>query len=204
MVNMFGRDPTTGYANLPFSNRGIQYGLDALRTGAITPQQFADLNAHVGGLDDNGNFSAARIEGSDLAIQRAYADGGVDTASNLNDVAIIDLRGPDEGSFHDVYRTYAMRDRLLRNFGTAANQVLWQGPVPLLGDATFADAAVYAMDGWLAKVNADHRNIPLSQKIIQDKPGTARRPLHQRQWHRRRRRDLHGDRRGLRDAPLRR
>jgi hypothetical protein len=173
MVNMFGRDPTTGYANLPFSNRGIQYGLDALRTGAITPQQFADLNAHVGGLDDNGNFSAARVQGSDLAIQRAYTDGGVDTASNLNDVAIIDLRGPDEGSFHDVYRTYAMRDRLLRNFGTAANQILWQGPVPLVGDSTFADAAVYAEDGWLAKVNADHRNIPLSQKIVQDKPVTV-------------------------------
>ena len=172
MVNMFGRDPKTGYANLPFSNRGIQYGLDALRTGAITPQQFADLNAHLGGLDDNGNFSAARVEGSDLAIQRVYADGGVDTASNLNDVAIIDLRGPDPGAFHDVYRTYAMRDRLLRNFGTAANQVLWQGPTPLVGDATFADAAVYAEDGWLAKVNADHRNVPLAQKIIQDKPGT--------------------------------
>jgi hypothetical protein len=173
MVNMFGRDPKTGYANLPFSNRGIQYGLDALRTGAITPQQFADLNAHVGGLDDNGAFSAARIEGSDLALQRAYTDGGVDTASNLNDVAIIDLRGPDEGSFHDVYRTYAMRDRLLQNFGTAANQILWQGPVPLIGDSTFADASVFAMDGWLAKVNADHRNIPLSRKIIQDKPDTV-------------------------------
>jgi hypothetical protein len=173
MVNMFGRDPKTGYANLPFSNRGIQYGLDALRTGAITPQQFADLNAHVGGLDDNGNFSAARIDGSDLAIQRAYGDGGVDTASNLNNVAIIDLRGPDEGSFHDVYRTYAMRDRLLQNFGTAANQVLWQGTVPLIGDSTFADASVYAMDSWLAKVNADHRNIPLSQKIIHDKPDTV-------------------------------
>jgi hypothetical protein len=173
MVNMFGRDPKTGYANLPFSNRGIQYGVNALRTGAITPQQFADLNAHVGGLDSNGNFSAARIEGSDLAIQRAYTDGGVDTASHLNDVAIIDLRGPDEGSFHDVYRTYALRDRLLRNFGTAANQVLWQGPVPLLGDTTYADASVYAVDRWLAKVNADRRSIPLSQKIIHDKPETV-------------------------------
>jgi hypothetical protein len=172
MVNMFGRDPGTGYANLPFSNRGIQYGLAALRAGAITPQQFVDLNAHVGGLDDNGAFSAARVQGSDLALQRVYADGGVDTASNLNDVAIIDLRGPDPGAFHDVYRTYAMRDRLLRNFGTAANQILWQGPVPLIGDSTFADAAVYAEDSWLAQVDADHRNVPLSQKIIQDKPET--------------------------------
>lgn len=173
MVNMFGRAPSTGFALLPFSNRGIQYGLNALRTGAITPQQFVDVNAHVGGLDDNGGFSAARIEGSDLALRRVYADGGVDTASNLDDVAIIDLRGPDPGAFHDVYRTYAMRDRLLRNFRTAANQILWQGPVPLIGDANYADQAVYAEDGWLARVYVDHRNVPLSQKIIQDKPDSV-------------------------------
>lgn len=172
MVNMFGRDPTTGYANLPFSNRGIQYGLNALRSGAINPQQFADLNAHLGGLDDNGAFSAARVQGSDLAMQRVYADGGVDTASNLNDVAIIDLRGPDPGAFHDVYRTYAMRNRLLRNFGTAANQVLWRGQDPLIGDVNYADQAVFAMDGWLKQVYGDSRAVPLAQKIIQDKPTT--------------------------------
>ncbi len=172
MVNMFGRDPTTGYANLPFSNRGIQYGLDALRTGAINPQQFADLNAHLGGLDDNGAFSSARVQGSDLALQRVYAGGGVDTASHLNDVAIIDLRGPDPGAFHDVYRTYAMRNRLLRNFGTAANQVLWRGQDPLIGDVNYADQAVFAMDGWLKQVYSDQRSVPLAQKIIQDKPAT--------------------------------
>jgi hypothetical protein len=105
-----------------------------------------------------------------IAFQRVYRAGGVDTATNLNQVAIIDLRGPDPGAFHDVYRTYAMRDRLLRNFGSAANQLLWQGPEPLIGDSTFADAAVYAEDGWLANVYNDHRNIPLAQKIVADKP----------------------------------
>src|SRR6201995_789832 len=55
MVNMFGRDPSTGSANTPFSNVGIQYGLEAVKSGQITPQQFADLNAHIGGLDLNGD-----------------------------------------------------------------------------------------------------------------------------------------------------
>jgi hypothetical protein len=173
MVNLFGRYPTTGYAMPAFDNVGIQYGLDALRTGAINAQQFADLNAHVGGLDINGHLASVRSLAPEVAIKRAYTDGAVDTATNLNNVAIIDLRGPDPGAFHDVYRTYAMRNRLLRNFGTAANQVLWQGPVPLVGDASFADAAVYAEDGWLARVDADHRAIPLAQKIIQDKPDTV-------------------------------
>jgi hypothetical protein len=172
MVNMFGRDPTTGYANVAFSNVGIQYGLSALETGQITPQQFADLNAHVGGLDVNGHFAPTRTSGQLIAFQRVYRDGGVDTASNLNQVAIIDLRGPDPGAFHDVYRTYALRDRLLRDFGTADNQILWQGPDPLIGDSTFADAAVYAMDGWLARVYSDHRKLPLAQKILQDKPAS--------------------------------
>jgi hypothetical protein len=66
-----------------------------------------------------------------------------------------------------------MRARLLRDFGTAANQVLWRGQVPLIGDANYADQAVFAEDQWLARVNADHRNVPLPQKIIQDKPGTV-------------------------------
>jgi hypothetical protein len=87
-------------------------------------------------------------------------------------VAIIDLRGPDPGAFHDVYRTYAMRARLLRNFGTAANQVLWRGQVPLSGDVNFVDQAVFAMDGWLARVDADRRGVSLPQKIIEDKPST--------------------------------
>ncbi|HUE25424.1 MAG TPA: DUF6351 family protein, partial [Solirubrobacteraceae bacterium] len=60
MVNLFGRDPSTGYANVPFSNVGIQYGLDALRAGMITAQQFADMNAHGGGLDVNGHLAATR------------------------------------------------------------------------------------------------------------------------------------------------
>ncbi len=173
MVNMFGREPSTGYANRPFDNIGIQYGLQALESGQINPQQFADLNAHLGGLDINGDFSSARSGADAIALQRAYTDGAVDTASNLNQVAIIDLRGPDPGAFHDVYRTYALRDRLLRDFGTAANQILWQGPAPLIGDPTFADDAIFAMDGWLARVYGDHRNIALSQKIIADKPSSV-------------------------------
>jgi hypothetical protein len=172
MVNMFGRDPSTGYANVAFSNVGIQYGLGALESGQITPQQFADLNAHVGGLDVNGHLSPVRLAGQSIAFQRVYRDGGVDTASNLNQVPIIDLRGPDPGAFHDVYRTYALRDRLLRNFGTAANQVLWQGPTPLIGDPSFADAAIFAMDGWLARIDGDHSNLPQAQKVVEDKPAS--------------------------------
>jgi hypothetical protein len=64
-----------------------------------------------------------------------------------------------------------MRARLLRNFGTAANQVLWRGQAPLIGDINFADQAVLAADKWVARFEADKRDVPLAQKIREDKPG---------------------------------
>jgi len=169
-VNVVGKRKKDGFANRPFDNVGIQYGLKGLREGELTAAQFVDLNANIGGLDIDGVVQKQRSKADDIGLYRAYHSGLVDTASNLNNVAIIDLRGPDPGAFHDVYRTYAMRARLLRNFGTAANQVLWRGQVPLLGDANYVDQSVFAMDKWLARVDADHRAVPLSRKIIEDKP----------------------------------
>src|SRR5204862_1660667 len=139
----------------------------------LTPAQFVDINAKLGGLDYNGNAQPQRVVPDWVGLDRAYRTGAVDTASNLDQVAIIDLRGPDPGAFHDVYRTYAMRNRLLRNFGTAANQVLWRGQAPIAGASTFADQAILALDSWLERVSADGRSIPLARKIIEDQPGTV-------------------------------
>jgi hypothetical protein len=46
-VNIYGEDET-GFARSPWDNVGVQYGLSALTSGAITPDQFLDLNANVG------------------------------------------------------------------------------------------------------------------------------------------------------------
>ena len=37
-----------GFARPPWDNVGVQYGLQALRDGHITPAEFLDLNARVG------------------------------------------------------------------------------------------------------------------------------------------------------------
>lgn len=47
-VNVYGTDPQTGYARNPWDNVGVQYGIDALASGEITPEEFLDLNAQVG------------------------------------------------------------------------------------------------------------------------------------------------------------
>jgi hypothetical protein len=173
MVNAFGRD-SRGFARRGFDNVGVQYGLKGLRSGQISPAQFVDFNSRIGGADIDLKITAKRTAADPIALERLYRTGAIDSANNLDKVAIIDLRGPDPGAFHDVFRTYAMRARLERNFGTAANQVLWRGQAPLIGDPAFADEAVFAVDDWLARVHADHRRgVSLARKIIQDKPGTV-------------------------------
>jgi hypothetical protein len=172
MVNAFGRDKR-GWARRGFDNVGIQYGLEGLRQGRVSPAQFVDFNTHIGGGDLDLNITPQRTAADPIALRRLYRTGAINEGNNLDRVAIIDLRGPDPGAFHDVYRTYAMRARLLRNFGTAANQVLWRGQAPLIGDPAFTDDAVFAMDRWLGRVHADRRKVPLSRKIVEDRPGTV-------------------------------
>jgi hypothetical protein len=48
LVNIYGTGDD-GFARVPWDNVGVQYGLEALRAGLITPQEFLDLNAGVGG-----------------------------------------------------------------------------------------------------------------------------------------------------------
>ncbi len=52
LVNIYGKDET-GFARSPWDNRGVQYGLEALTSGAITPEQFLDANANIGSWKDS-------------------------------------------------------------------------------------------------------------------------------------------------------
>ena len=47
LVNIYGVDET-GFGRSLFDNVGVQYGLQAVRDGSITPAEFLDLNAQVG------------------------------------------------------------------------------------------------------------------------------------------------------------
>jgi hypothetical protein len=172
MVNVFGRRSQDGYAQRPADNVGVEYGRKDLAAGKISVSQFVDVNAKLGGWDINYDPTDKRVEADRPALERVYESGAVDQADNLDKVAIIDLRGPDPGAFHDVYRTYVMRARLKRNFGTTANQVLWRGQVPLLGDVNYVDQAIVAVDEWLGNVEKDPRDVPLARKLLDDKPKT--------------------------------
>jgi hypothetical protein len=51
LKNIYGVGPD-GYARMTWDNVGVQYGLQALREGKITPQEFLDLNARIGSWKD--------------------------------------------------------------------------------------------------------------------------------------------------------
>jgi hypothetical protein len=51
LKNIYGVGPD-GYARMTWDNVGVQYGLQALREGRITPVEFLDLNARIGSWKD--------------------------------------------------------------------------------------------------------------------------------------------------------
>ena len=53
LVNIYGTD-AQGFGRSPWDNVGVQYGLQALKDGVITPAEFLDLNAKVGSWKEPG------------------------------------------------------------------------------------------------------------------------------------------------------
>jgi hypothetical protein len=161
-----------GFSGLPFGNTGVQYGLEALQGGRITPEQFVDLNEKIGGLDVNADPIAARTAGDPASIGNAYRTGLLNEFSNTSEVAMINHGGPDPGLAHDYAHAVWSHLRLQRSQGHTDNRVEWFGPTPLLGDVRWPVEAFVAMDGWLAKVERDDRRVPLATKIVEDKPAS--------------------------------
>ena len=181
-INVFGPEPKAlwsaaerkigrGFAREPVDNVGVEYGLKALTANQITPAQFVDLNAAAGGADVDANLTPTRIDATGApSLARAYRSGMINETNNLNQTAIIDCRGPNPGLFHDAYRAFAVRARLDREHGTHANQLIWEGPTTIVGDANCELNSFNAMDRWLSQVEKDRSTRTLSQKVIRDKP----------------------------------
>jgi hypothetical protein len=165
-----------GFAGVPLGNVGVQYGLAALEKGVISTDQFVDLNSKIGGADPDLRPKPGRLAADQPALANAYRTGLIDEGDNLGRVPIINLAGPnDPGLAHDSFRAFALRARLDRAHGTHANQVMWQGPAPIIGDPVQLNSgALQAMTRWLDAVQADRSNKPLPAKVIADKPSDIR------------------------------
>src|SRR5215831_7667605 len=56
-VAIWGTRPGTNFAKVTRDNVGVQYGLKALASGAITPEEFVTLNERIGGADIDANIT---------------------------------------------------------------------------------------------------------------------------------------------------
>lgn len=181
-VNVFGRDGTTGAARRPWDNAGVQYGLAAVKSGAISAQQFLDLNRAIGGFDSDGNYSPARGEADVTALKRAYATGQITYGGlGLKSTPIIDYRGyvdapENSAEEHSRFHSFSMRARLEMVNGSSANQVmlvesglpgtrgLFSDESPVLG------RALTQMDQWLTNLSSDNGVRPTLPEIARAKP----------------------------------
>jgi hypothetical protein len=160
-----------GFAGLPISDVGVQFGLGALMAGQISPAQFVDLNQKIGGANIDLNPTSQRTDTTEPALTNDYRSGAVNETNNLKGVAIIDLRGPDPGAFHDAYRSWAIRARLEHAEGQfPKNDVIWFGETPLIGDPNYTTQGLLAIDRWLGAVEADRSGASLAQKVAGDRP----------------------------------
>jgi hypothetical protein len=182
MINVLGPRPKRvwgpqekqlghGFGAIPLSDTGVQFGLGALQSGKITPAQFVDLNVKIGGANIDLGHTKRRLQATKGSLRNAYRSGSVNETNNLAGTAIIDLRGPDPGAFHDAYRSFAIRARLEREQGHfPKNQVIWFGQTPLIGDPSYTTKGLLAMDEWLGAVQKDKRHVSLAKKVASDRP----------------------------------
>ncbi len=174
-IAVFGKRATdsadpAGYAKRPLDNTGLQYGLVALKTGDITPQQFVDLNAGIGCYDINSNWQPQRCQADAGAVKIAYSSGRITNGKQMAQVAMIDLRDNDDREEHYNFRTYVTRARLMKANKTSANQAIWRETD---GGSRNAALAFDTMNEWLTKIDLDKSKMPLAQRVIADRPVLA-------------------------------
>lgn len=181
MVNIFGTVVDTDRnikPKIPYDNVGVQYGLQALKTGVITAEQFVQVNESVGAYDTDMNWTAGvpatptvpapRFRALPDVFPQIYKSGLLDKAANLAKVTIIDLRpnfGPD---IHQPWRSMEKRARLDATNGSHGNHVI-RGSGASTG-AALTRQAFKMTDRWLTAIENDKSSATIEEKVVSNKP----------------------------------
>ncbi|WP_157220799.1 DUF6351 family protein [Flavisphingomonas formosensis] len=164
--NIWGERPDRpGTPRRPLDNVGLQYGLLAFQSGRISADQFIELNASIGGYDDDGNIVAERTSADDAALAIAYGSGQVTMGSGgLQAIPIIDLRMYTETNpdLHNRLGSFVTRARL-RAHGDLSNFVIYTFPASAMESVN--GQALDDMQAWLNRIDADRSDIARSVKI---------------------------------------
>ncbi len=177
--------PALGTANRGRStadNTGIQYGLKALAAATISSEEFVVLNEKIGGFTPDAAPSPSRTVADPDALSIAYRSGIV-SAGQLGKTPIIDTRGFDDLTtnfgagapfgIHQIWRSFALRERLDRANGNHGNHVLWRFPTTLLAPPAFTLQSFLTMDKWLSNIEKDTSDARREQKVVDNKPAEA-------------------------------
>lgn len=182
-VNVYGTsanpfDPTQKLAQRPLDNVGVQYGLLALNQGAITAQQFLDLNQGIGGLDHDMNHVPERHRADSQANKRAIESGRVlFGGAGLAATPVIDYRTYNDhlegGDIHMIVHQFSTRQRLVNANGHADNHVMQVG-----GQWDFIEGQddlgnlFRQMDYWIRNIQADSLEPDLAFRAVRNKPAS--------------------------------
>lgn len=162
-----------GFANRPFDNAGVQYGLAALNKHQISVTEFLALNRDVGGIDIDWGHTSARSVADPHALKMAYRTGQVLDPHAQAGVPIIDLRGHDNEEIHLDIDSYVQRARLDATNGSHRNQALWVELGEDAQDPSVTARAFDTLDAWLANVEADHTGRSLAAQVRMARPASA-------------------------------
>ena len=187
-ANIWGTVAGTNAARDTRDNEGVQYGLRALLNGTITAEEFVTLNEQVGGTDRDSTPRAQRSVADTEALEIAYRSGIVASGRNLAKAPILDLRGWDDslidqppGAFsmtgiHHIWFSFAVRDRIARDYGDAGNQAMWRWARGnfSLPPGTLTLDAMNAMDQWLTDLVASPANNPIEARVRATRPDSTR------------------------------
>ncbi len=179
-VNSLGRDPKTGFARNVVDNIGVQYGLAALNSGAISVDTFLDLNEQIGGYDVNGDWTQARGAGDPQGIRAAYRSGRVlNGGLGLKDIPVIEQRNysdHDPQANHLKAGTFAAAGRVAREAGDRDNYIVLieshregEYAASQNGD-TMSRYAIGKMDEWLTSIAKDAGVGSKREKTLRNKP----------------------------------
>jgi hypothetical protein len=171
-VNLLGRD-ALGQAILPIDDVGVQYGLDALKSGLITPDEFITLNKTIGGVNHDGGFVSQRNSMTPTEAALIYASGEVTGRGALADTPVIDQSIPPvdlvpDLDIHQQIWPYAMQARLAE-IGDTKSQVIWSG-------AALPSTAIDVANQWLTNLDelqAAHPTLTRAQLVAESRPPAA-------------------------------
>jgi hypothetical protein len=174
-VASIGRDPATGFARSVYDNVGVQYGLKALNSGAITKAEFLDLNEKIGGRDVDGNIVTHRTQGDLKGIGNAYRHGRVTAGDNwtLPTIHTRDYRDFNN-DIHTRERSFAVLERWKKAHGTTANLVMWTIPTGTVPGVNLPRMALLAHNEWMESILADTSHRSYAAKVIRNKPATLK------------------------------